>query len=414
MTTRIRAGIIAPGLWSGGAEQWMYSLFRHCDPARVEWLGAAVLYEQHAGGPMRDVIARHVPVGAGPEAVDALYAHADIVLIWGIASADQRIPPPPRSCRVVLVSHGMGHWTARVFDRPEQADALVGVSPASISPMPPEVRDRTRIILNCYEPQRVIPTGQREQLRASWGVRPGEKVVGYLGRISPEKNPEALILMAAACPDVRGVFVGGGSTDHLRQCAKVLGVADRIVFHGLVAMPGDVLAAFDWLLLPSHEEACSITLLEAWAAGTPAIATPVGVVTEHPELVRMVATSPSGPQLATALARDLINPAGVQARIEQAREVALATYSPSRFGGEWTDFFVDLAGTQAERPPLGNVFAALSSVKSDMMARAAACPNRSRRNWHAICRAGVGGIAPHHVVTAEDCCGCLERGGLPR
>jgi glycosyltransferase involved in cell wall biosynthesis len=358
---------------------------------------------------MREVIARHVPVGAGPGAVDALYSHADAVLIWGIAGADQRVPPRPRPCRVALVSHGMGHWTARVFERFEQADALVGVSPASITPMPPEVRGRARVVLNCYEPERVVPSRPRAELRAAWGVRPGETVVGYLGRISPEKNPEALILLAEARPDVRAVFVSGGETDVLRGRARERGVADRVVFHGPVSLPGDVLAAFDWLLLPSHEEACSITLLEAWAAGVPAIATPVGVVTEHPELVRMVPTNPTEVALAAALAKDLADPGGVRRRVALARETVEAEYSPARFGREWTDFICGLAGDVPERGPAGDVFKGIVAPQAATIERAAKCPHRSRRNWHARCLAGTGGVAPHHVVSADECVACLAR-----
>lgn len=412
--TRVRVGIISPSLWRGGAEQWMLSLIEHCDSAQIDWLGVAVRYEQHAHGPMHAALRRRVSVAVGPEALDALYAQADVVLLWGVGTGDQRVPPRPRSCRVALVSHGVGHWTARVFERPDEADVLLGVSPAAVSPIPLEYRQQSRVILNCYEPARIVPTGQRAALRAAWGVRPGETVVGYLGRISVEKNPEALIHLATASPDVRGVLVGSGGTEHLRRMAEHRGVADRIAFHGEVRQPGDVLSAFDWLLLPSHEEACSITLLEAWAAGVPAIATPVGVVTEHPDLVRLVVASPTGEQLADALARDRANPDEVQARLDRARQVATMVYSPARFGREWTEFLVSQANLLDHRALRArrDVFANVPPSPQGQIGRAAACAERSHKHsWHARCLAGVGGLSPHHVVGADDCCACLDGRG---
>lgn len=344
---KVRAGIIAPGLWSGGAEQWMHSLARHVDRDRVEWAGTAIVYEKEQWGEMRAVIERQMPVRAGTAAVDRLYRECDVVLVWGITSIDQRIPPRPRGCRVVLVSHGCGHWTARVFERPELADALVGVSPSSIAPIPPEIRDRVRVLLNCHEPERVVPAADRDELRRQWGVRDGEHVVGYLGRISPEKNPEALLALVAARDEVRGVVVSGTPPDALRAKAEQLGVADRVAFHGYAPTAGHALPGFDWLLLPSHEEACAITLLEAWAAGVPTIATPVGVVTEHPELVRMVPINPTGQALSAALGRDLADPAAVAARVDAAREVAQTIYGPERFGREWTELIISLGGGHA-------------------------------------------------------------------
>lgn len=408
---RVRAGIVTPSLWRGGAEQWVLSVLESCDRERVEWAGLAVAYEQHAYGPMRPEMERLVPVGDGPAALDALYAHCDVVLLWGVGTPDQRVPPRPRPFKLALVSQGVGHWTARVFERPEDADALVGVSPAAISPIPVEYRRRAKVILNCYDPKRITARpDSRGALRAAWGVQPHETVVGYLGRISPEKNPEALIRLCAAAPHVHGVFVGWGENEHMVRVVKEHGVGHRVTFHGEVGRPGDVLAAFDWLLLPSHEEGCSITLLEAWAAGVPAIATPVGVVTEYPDLVRMVAIAPTGEAMAAALRRDAEDVAGTRLRVERARAVATTEYTPEVFGRNWTDFIVSLAGEPRERPPgPANPFAGLPASRRARVLRAAACPHRSRKeSWHAVCEASVGGLAPHHVVTADDCLSCLN------
>lgn len=54
--------------------------------------------------------------------------------------------------------------------------------------------------------------------------------------------------------------------------------------------------------------------------------------------------------------------------------------------------------------------ASSDSIRKRKIARASECPHRSRRNWHARCLAGKGGIDPHFVVTADDCAACPNRG----
>jgi len=341
----VRVGLVTPGLHRGGAEQWMLSMIDHCDRSRVHWVGMAVLYPQHHDPRTQAAFHRRVPVGVGGGAVEELYRRVDVAVVWGINGLDQRVPERPRNPKVVLVSHGIGPWTARVFEQSEEADAVVAVSRAALAPMPAEARDRATVITNCHEPSRIVPKGSRDAARGAWGAGPGETVVGFLGRLSDEKNPAALVELAAAAPGVRGVYVGTGAGEAaLRSLAASRGVADRIVFHAAVDAPGDVLAAFDRLLLPSHEEACSITLLEAWAAGVPVLATPVGLVPEHPDLVRLLPARPTGEQTRAALEQDLADAGGTGERVGRAKRVAEAEHSPQLFGREWTRFLVELGG----------------------------------------------------------------------
>lgn len=339
---RVRVGIVSLCLQHGGAEQWIMSLLRHCDPAAIEWTGVAVRYPEYAYGEMHEIVEREITVGVGPESVDALYAASDVALVWGIESSAQRIPPRPRTCKVVLVSHGVCDFTSNVFKQPGPSDAAVAVSAAAVGPIPLDWQPS--VIPNCYDPERLTADpSARDSLRAQWGVRPGERVVGFLGRCSREKNPEALVHLVASSPATRGVFVGIGDTEPLGQLAGELGATDRVVFHGPVLHPGYVLSAFDHLLLPSHQDASAITVLEAWAAAVPVIATPVGVAAEHPDLVRRVPLRPTGEQLAEALARDLADIAAVANRVERAQALARDRFGPQRFGEAWTRYLLEVA-----------------------------------------------------------------------
>ena len=62
----------------------------------------------------------------------------------------------------------------------------------------------------------------------------------------------------------------------LKEKAKALNVSDNIVWLGEQNAAEQLLCAGDIFVLPSHQEGFSNALLEAMAAGIPAIATAVG------------------------------------------------------------------------------------------------------------------------------------------
>lgn len=337
----MNVGIVAPGIYLGGAEVWMNSLVKYI--RSVHWCGLALRYPGSANPQMAAALSEYVLIERGPEAVDRLYQRCDVVLLWGVlVPEDQRIPARPRRAKVVLVSHGVGEWTRQVFGKADQADGHVAVGNVALAPIPEPFRVNARVIPNCFDPERLTVHSSREEVRESWGVRPGEYVVGYLGRLSDEKNPGALVELVASTSAVRGVFVGPEyQGQDVRILAEDRGVTDRVTFTGPTDRPGDALAGFDHVLLPSHEEACAITLLEAWAVGVPVINTPVGLTIEHPDLVRSIPLNPSGEQIATALWVDLTE--GTSDRVRRAREVAWERYSPEVFARAWGEYLVQLS-----------------------------------------------------------------------
>lgn len=104
-------------------------------------------------------------------------------------------------------------------------------------------------------------------------------LIGYLGRLDPEKNVDALLraFQDLDPPDeVRLVLVGGGS-DRRRLTRRFAG--ERVVFTGQVtdeARRIEMLRAMDIFVLPSTVEGLSLSLLEAMACGVAPVATDVG------------------------------------------------------------------------------------------------------------------------------------------
>ncbi len=67
------------------------------------------------------------------------------------------------------------------------------------------------------------------------------------------------------------LVVGKGDQTHYRNLASRLGIADRIIFTGVTDRVAEIYAAGDCLIMPSRMDTFGLVVLEAMAAGLPAI-----------------------------------------------------------------------------------------------------------------------------------------------
>ena len=115
---------------------------------------------------------------------------------------------------------------------------------------------------------------EREEARAACGVRPGERVLLYIGRMSREKNltqvMRAFALAHGRLPDVRFVLIGEGPLRaQMPALAAELGVAEAVSVVG--PKPWEEIdrwyAMGDVFCSASHSETQGLTYIEAMAAG---------------------------------------------------------------------------------------------------------------------------------------------------
>ena len=149
---------------------------------------------------------------------------------------------------------------------------------------------RTRLRLPA-DRLRLIPMGvdlshrsDRSAARRALGAPDEGFVIGFVGRLAPQKNPLRLAdvfhQVAKARPDIRLIIVGDGELrEVMEQRLEALGLLDAAL-RAQEIDGRDAMAAFDCLVCTSDYESFGLIFTEALAAGVPIVSPPVGVAAE--------------------------------------------------------------------------------------------------------------------------------------
>lgn len=372
----INAALFTPNLTLGGAERWIVSLAKFAVSSRLRWTGAIVsgwggldaylcrelarYVEVHTndagwhGQPGARTLARehfHAIHNSFEESVASACRHADVLVGWGgdeLCSAFRHLNIP-----LVLTSH--------TTQRPTPPRPIVGATHlVAVSEAATEFFRGRRgnelpvtVVYNGADLYRCQPQAGRAAQRAVWGAADTDILLGYLGRYSAEKNPAAAIEAVANLPaNFKAVYYGGATPRDQQTITNIKLMARcrapaRVWFHEPVQHVGDVLAGLDVFVLASHREAFSLALIEAWLAGVPVVATPVGSLPElenkvGPLAIRMP-MRPSGRELAAAVRR-ACGDEGREIALH-AQRLAMAHFTGEAMGERWVNYLDSVIGT---------------------------------------------------------------------
>jgi len=135
---------------------------------------------------------------------------------------------------------------------------------------------RSVVIKNGINLQRFDPSQPSHDVRAELGIAPDVLLVGYIARITAQKDPFTLLRAVAALPqtlNVKFLLVGNGDLKvQAQQLARELRIESRVVFTDFRQDVPAVLQAIDIYCLPSLWEGLPIGVLEAMAMGKAVVA----------------------------------------------------------------------------------------------------------------------------------------------
>jgi glycosyltransferase involved in cell wall biosynthesis len=159
-----------------------------------------------------------------------------------------------------------------------QADAVVVPTPAMAARLGDlGVTVRIEVVPSGIDVARFAAGRRDEALRARLGIRAGERMVLYVGRLAKEKNVELLLRALAHAGDDSLKLIVAGDGPHrveLERVASESRVSTATRFLGAVARDDlpDLYASADAFVMPSTTETQGLVLAEALAAGAYVIA----------------------------------------------------------------------------------------------------------------------------------------------
>jgi glycosyltransferase involved in cell wall biosynthesis len=207
---------------------------------------------------------------------------------------------------------------------------------------------RITVVPNAINPAwgRGTPT-EKDALRRELGLDSKRKIILSVGRLSKEKDHVTLIRAFArmqisnGAPPAYLVMVGDGPERHkLEALVRDLRVAS-VIFTGQTASAEPFYGIADLVVLSSLTEGAPNTLLEAMAAGVPAVATAVGGV---PEIAKdgytaLLLKPRDTDAMAVAMNTVLTNPQLAARLVANATRTIVERHSPEYRAGRLCDFY---------------------------------------------------------------------------
>lgn len=194
--------------------------------------------------------------------------------------------------------------------------------------------DRVHLVANPYSARALLT---REEARDALELPPDGPVVGWIGRVSVEKGADLFVRTLAALPHPKplAVIIGAGPEDErVRGMVRELGTQVNVRFVGERPNAGELLGAFDALVLSSRTEGLPMVLLEAMGASVPIVAFGVGGIPDAvDERSAWLAPAEDTAALADSLASALSQQDAARQRCTVAGDIVRQRYSAQK----WAD-----------------------------------------------------------------------------
>ncbi|RDH78663.1 glycosyltransferase [Mycolicibacterium moriokaense] len=297
---------VVPDLGVGGAERHVTALMPNLDRSRFDAAvvcigGEGKLFGTLAASDVRAVALHRTKrqmLGALGDLIREMRSFRPDVVITRGYNAEMLGRIAARLSRVpysVVWVHNCGDTASRstlrrIADRllDPVTSAYYGLVKAQVDYMVDDLGyppDKIRLIHNGVDVDLFQFTDDRSAV-GDLGISMSDKVVGIFAMLRPEKDHETFLraarLVADRIPSAKFLIVGDGPMrPRLESMVRELALGDHVVLAGSRQDVPELLRAVDVFVLSSYTVECfPMALLEAMAAGRPAVCTAVGGVPE--------------------------------------------------------------------------------------------------------------------------------------
>ncbi|MHA1401157.1 MAG: glycosyltransferase family 4 protein [Candidatus Heimdallarchaeaceae archaeon] len=351
---KINVSFIAPSILFGGAERWMLNLAKFCNPASISW-NICLITDHWCDKQMLYAMAELMPTYYNKKlyvknksisytldkAVKKLNFYSDVVIGWEFDKNRLELVDT-KKVKVINVAHRNNPALCR------KEHYLAAVSDNCSEVFGNDKKDKVKIIYNGIDLNRCFQLQNSNYMRDMWECKKSDIVIGYVGRIDPVKNCEALARAVKGLDNrAKGIIYGPKAFDALLIMKKINDlVGDRVKVFEPVEDIGSVLNAFDVFFLPSYTEAFSLSLLEAWASGIPVVATRVGAVpyleSKFGKLVIPIKPDDSEKKLARAIFQALEKPNRTEI-VSRAQKMVIRNFNVYLMANRWTEYIISVS-----------------------------------------------------------------------
>lgn len=198
-----------------------------------------------------------------------------------------------RWCRVPILYHirtPIPRLSGRNRRRMKLPAEFVAVSRSTMeehSRLLPDLAGRCTVVHNGVDLARFTPLSsiERGAVRGKYRLPLEAPIVGFFGRIAPDKGLQELVeahARMAADTSAWLVIVGGSSDERERAFDESIRevAGDKVVFLGHQDAVAELMASVDVIAMPSHQEPFGRVAIEGLACGVPVVATAVGGLPE--------------------------------------------------------------------------------------------------------------------------------------
>ncbi|MDO9390265.1 MAG: glycosyltransferase, partial [bacterium] len=197
-----------------------------------------------------------------------------------------------RRAKCPMIFHTRDFLSAGLFGkllvhRAYQLAAMVIVNSLSVTKVyGSDPGEKVVVVYNHVPSPEKLTSVKREKLRLNNGISDKQPLIGFVGRLHPDKDIETLLkgfkFILKSIPKASLWIVGGtmpGEEKYRKQLeeyAAKLEVSDKVLFFGWRKDATELMACFDLLVVPSKKEPFGRVTVEAMMLGIPVVATASG------------------------------------------------------------------------------------------------------------------------------------------